>query len=72
MKELNLRPSSVKSSIHQMQFYFNRNLHIVKQKDAKNFEVDEEDVVVVHNPFKFETIKRFEVGTNFVCYLTRD
>lgn len=46
-----MKPSSMKSSLHQMQFYFNRCLKIAtfcnKGEEMKN------DNVVINYPFKF-------------------
>ncbi len=70
LKELHLRPSTVKSSIHQMQFYFNRCLRIVRQD--KNINEKSLDLITINEPCKFETIKYFEVGSKLSCYLTRN
>ena len=64
---MNLSLSSNKSSLHQMQFYFNRCLRIIrengmmKEGDAKDRKYSAEDantnsamqIVTVDHPFKF-------------------
>jgi hypothetical protein len=66
-----MKPSAQKSFIHQMQFYFNRCLRIVRaDKNIESMEGVKEilkTITTINHPFKFEAIKNFEVGTTFTC-----
>lgn len=49
LAELSLKPSTQKSSMHQMQFYFNRCLKITRRDDKNGWA----PCLSIHHPFKF-------------------